>query len=124
MRKAPLPSLAPCLLPSPSSSSSSLLSSCTQVSEERFASHALPIPPIHLQGPSNYVPPEALYARVSKFYSLPGGSQTPDLGVLPRCRTMIAESDIYQSQLMCRCIRVACLADRAAEMWVYPTLTC
>ena len=94
------------------------------MSEERFASHALPIPLIHLQAPSNYVSPEALCARVSKFFSLPGGSQTPDLGVLPRCRTMIAESDIYQSQQMCRCIRVACSADQATEMWVYPTLTC
>ena len=124
VRKAPLPSPAPCLLPSPSSPSSFLLSSCIWVSEERIASHALPFPLICKQAPSNYVSPEALYARVFKFYSLPGGSQTPDLGVLPRCRTMIAESDIYQSQLMCRCIRVACSADQATEMWVYPTFTC
>ena len=124
MRKAPLPSPAPCLLPSPSSPSSFLLSSCIWVSEERIASHALPFPLICKQAPSNYVSPEALSTRVFKFYSLSGGSQTPDLGVLPRCRTMIAELDIYQSQQMCRCIRVACSADQATEMWVYPTFTC
>ena len=73
---------------SPLSSPLSLFS-CIWLSEERIASHALPMTLICKWVLPNCFSLEALGTRVLKFYSLPRGSQTPDLGVLPRRRSLI-----------------------------------
>ena len=59
--------------------------------EERIASHAPPGTLICLRAIPNEISLEAPGTRVPKFYSLPGGSQTPDLGVSPRCRSLTSQ---------------------------------
>ena len=89
-----------CSLPPPLSPTSSLLPTALLHLGERRAYRVARAPLfllIYKLASLNCFSLEAPRTRVPKSYSLSRGSQTPVLGVLPRHRTRIADSDINPS---------------------------